>query len=61
MQLKTEIKNVEDAQQFFATVVSSDEEFEQQSSGTVSEIIQSTLQIEIRSTSKIGCYSGKTT
>ena len=50
---------MEDAQQFLATVISTDEAFEQQSSGTVSEILKSTLQMEIRSTSKIGCYSGK--
>ena len=46
-------------QQFHATVLSSDEEFEQQSGGTMTEILESTLQNEIRSTSKIGCYSGK--
>ena len=51
-----EIQTIEAAQQFLATVISTDEQFEQQPSGSVSEILEFTLQTEICSTAKLGCY-----
>ena len=59
IQLTAEIKTLEDAQQFLATVLSNDEMFDHHLNGTISDIIDFTLQMEIMSTSKIGCYSGK--
>ena len=59
LQLTTMIRRKEDAQQFLATVVSSDAQFDQHpTNASTSDIPQYTLETEICTTSKIGCYCG---
>ncbi len=57
MQLTTEIKTVEDAYQFQATVSSFDEIY-QTDGDTIYDVLKSTMRREICSTARIGCYSG---
>ena len=57
-QLNAEIKSKEDAQQFLATVTTTDNYDNHPREGTKEDVLHYALIMESMATAKIGCYSG---